>query len=61
MYSIAIYNQERIYQFHLAGVFVMLLQPAMPVWTGPSLAMRCAEHTSGDMQARKSYALPFMM
>ena len=26
-----IYNQECIYQFDLANVFIMLLQPAMPV------------------------------
>ncbi len=26
-----IYNKEHIYQFDLADVFIMLLQPAMPV------------------------------
>jgi len=56
-----IHNQERIYQVDLADALITLLQPVMPVWTGPSLAMRCTEHTCGDMQARKSCALPFMM
>ncbi len=35
-----IHNPECIYHFDLADVFITLQQPAMPVWTGPSLAMR---------------------
>lgn len=56
-----IHNQERIYQVDLADAFIALLQPVVPVWTGPSLAMTCTEYTYGDMQARKSCALPFMI
>jgi len=35
-----IHSQERIYQVDLADALIALLQPVMPVWTGPSLAIR---------------------